>query len=112
MRKFTQLDALDQPRRRPSRAPLVLLFLVIVIATPPIFEVAKINLARLGLFGLTAPVDTPLLNALSAQWEYSHGEVRDWLTPLMVGRKWTPQLVLPVAFLWAGVAAFMLRRGH
>jgi hypothetical protein len=112
MRKFTHLDDLDHPRRKPSKAPKVILFLLIIIATPPMFEVAKLNLARWGLFGLTTPVDTPLLNALSAQWEYSHGELRDWVTPLMVNRRWNPKLVLPFAFLWAGVAAFMLRRGH
>jgi hypothetical protein len=112
MRKFTHLDTLDHPARRPSKAPLVMLFVLIIIATPPMFEVAKINLARWGVFGLTSPVETPLLDALSARWEYSHGELRDWVTPLMVYRRWNPKLVLPIAFFWAGVAAFMLRRGH
>jgi hypothetical protein len=112
MRKFTHLDTLDRPRRRASKAPLVLLFVLILVAAPPMFEVAKLNLARWGLFGITTPVATPVLDAVSAQWEYSHGELRDWVTPLLVNRRWNPRLVLPIAFLWAGVAAFMLRRGH
>jgi hypothetical protein len=109
MRKFTHLDSLDQPRKRRSKAPLVVLFVLILIAAPPLYEVARINLAR---FGLTPPVATPLLDAMSRQWEYSHGEFRDWVTPMLVNRRWNPQFVLPIAFLWAGVAAFMLRRGH
>jgi hypothetical protein len=113
MRKFTHLDSLDKPRRRASKAPLVVLFALILVASPPLFEVAKLNLARHGLLGLSTPVETPLLDVLSAQWQYSHSELRDWVTPLLVNRmRWSPNLVLPVAFFWAGVAAFMLRRGH
>ena len=55
MRKFTHLDALDHTRRRRSKAPLVLLFVLILVATPPMFEVGKMNLARFGLFGFTRP---------------------------------------------------------
>ena len=112
MRKFTHLDSLDRPRRQKSKAPLVILFVLILIATPPMFEVGKMNLARWGLFGLTAPVDTPLLDYLSARWEYSHGELRDWSTPLLASRKWNPKMVVPFALMWAGFAALMLRRGH
>jgi hypothetical protein len=113
MRKFTHLDDLDQPRRQPSKVfPLAVLFVLTLVATPPLFEVAKIHASRHGLFGLTPPVATPLLDALSAQWEYSHGEFRDWLTPLLVNRRWSPKFVLPIAFFWTGVAALMLRRGH
>jgi hypothetical protein len=112
MRKFTQLDALDHARRRRSRAPLVVLFLAIVIASPPAFEAAKLNLARMGLFGLTTPVDTPVLDFLAAQWSDRGSEFRDWATPLMVNRRWNPRLVVPFACLWTLVAALMLRRGH
>jgi hypothetical protein len=112
MRKTTHLDALDHPRRRQSKAPLVLLFVLILVATPPLFEVGKMNLARWRLCGLTYPVDTPLLDFLSAQWEYSHGELRDWSTPLLASRKWNPKMVIPFAFFWTALAALMLRRGH
>jgi hypothetical protein len=113
MRKFTHLDALDQPRQHPSKLfPLVVLSLLILIATPPLFELAKVELSHYGLFGLTPRVETPILDALAKQWEYSHGEFRDWVTPLLADRRWSPKFVMPIAFLWAGVAAFMLRRGH
>ena len=112
MRKFTQLDSLDHPRRKRSKAPLVVLFVLILVATPPLFEVGKLNLARWGLFGLPPSVETPILNTLSAQWETSHSEFRDWITPLMANRRWNPQFVLPIAFIWTAVAAMMLRRGH
>jgi hypothetical protein len=112
MRKFTHIDALDHPRRRRSKAPLVLLFALILVVTPPMFEVGKMNLARWGLFGLTTPVDTPLLDFLGAQWEYSHSELRDWSTPLLVNRRWNPRMVIPFAFFWTALAALMLRRGH
>ena len=111
MRKFCHLDALDVPRRRRSKAPLVVLFVLVLLATPPLFELAKVNLAHWGLFGLPARVDTPLLDAISKQWESSHSEFRDWLAPQLVGWRWNPKFVLPIAFFWAAVAAFMLRRG-
>jgi hypothetical protein len=111
MRKYTHLDALDHPRRRRSKAPLILLLLLVFIATPPLFELTKLNLARCGLFGLSGAVDTPLLDFFAKQWETNHGEIRDWATPLLVNRRWNPQLVLPIAFFWTAVAAFMLRRG-
>jgi hypothetical protein len=112
MRKFTHLDALDQTRRRKSNAPLVLLMILIVIAVPPLYEVAKINLAQFGLFGFAGRADTPLLDFLSAQWEYSHGQLRDWSAPYLVNRRWNPRMVIPFAFFWTALAALMLRRGH
>jgi hypothetical protein len=111
MRKFTHLDTLDHPRRRASKAPLVILGFLVLLAAPPAYEVAKLNLGRFGLCGITNPVDTPVLDFLSKHWETSHGEVRDWITPMMVNRRWTPTMVLPIAFFWCAVAAFMLRRG-
>jgi hypothetical protein len=111
MRKFTNLDTLDRPRRRSSKAPLVVLVLLLLIATPPLYELARLNLANYGLFGLSGAVDTPLLDTLSKFWETSHGEVRDWIAPMMVNRKWNPGLVLPIAFLGTAAGAFMLRRG-
>ena len=112
MRKFAHIDALDHPRRRRSKAPLVLLFVLILIATPPLYEVGKMNLARFGLFGFAGRVDTPLLDFVSAQWEYSHSELRDWSTPLLVYRRWNPKMVIPFALFWAAAAAMMLRRSH
>jgi hypothetical protein len=112
MRKFTHIDALDHPRRRRSKAPLVYLFAIMLIATPPLFEVGKMNLARFHLFGFAGRVDTPLLDFFSAQWEYSHGQLRDWSTPLLANRRWTPGMVIPFAFFWTAMAALMLRRGH
>jgi hypothetical protein len=112
MRKFTHLDSLDRPRQPKSKAPLVLAFAFVVLATPPAFELAKINLARFGVFGLSRPVDTPVLDFVSAQWEATRSELRDWSTPLFVNRRWNPQLVIPFAFVWTALAALMLRRGH
>jgi hypothetical protein len=111
MRKFSHLDVLDRPKRRRSKAPLVVLVLLLLVASPPLYELARLNLAKYGLFGLTGYVDTPLLDTLSKYWETSHGEIRDWIAPLMVNRKWNPRLVLPIAFLWTAWGAFMLRRG-
>jgi hypothetical protein len=111
MRKFCHLDALDAPRRKRSKAPLVILFILVMVATPPLYEAARFHLAEWGLFGLARPVSTPLLDAISKQWEFSHSEVRDWIAPWMVNRRWNPAFVLPIAFFWTGVAAFMLRRG-
>jgi hypothetical protein len=112
MRKFARLDALDDPPRRRSKAPLVLLLILAAIVTPPAFEVVKLNLARLGLFGMTTPVDTHILDTLNAQWQTRHIEFRDWITPLMVNRRWNPRLVIPLAFLWTALAAWLLRKGH
>jgi hypothetical protein len=112
MRKFARLDALDAPPRRRSKAPLVLLFILFAIAAPPTFEVVKLNLARLGLFGMTTPVDTPILDVLNAQWHARDSELRDWITPLLVNRRWNPRLVIPIAFLWTALAAWLLRKGH
>ena len=112
MRKFSHLDVLDPTRPRRSRAPLIFLVALILVATPPLFELARLNAARFGLFGLTMPVETPILDAASAQWEYSHSECRDWIAPWLVNRRWNPNLVLPIAFVWTGLAALMLRRGH
>jgi hypothetical protein len=111
MHKHSQLDSLDRPQRRRSRAPLVVLLLVALAATPLLYEVAQLHLANTGLFGL-GRVDTPILDALSKQWEAGHSEFRDWMAPWMVNRRWSPRLVLPIAFFWTGVAALMLRRGH
>src|SRR4051812_26382663 len=108
MRKFTHLDSLDVTRRPRSRAPLVLLFALMLVATPPAFELAKLNLARFGLFGLSSTVETPILDTLSKHWESGGSEFRDWVTPMLVNRRWNPKLVLPVAFVWTGVAVFML----
>jgi hypothetical protein len=111
MRKFTHLDDLDRPHRRRSRAPLLLLLLVALAATPLLYEAAQLHLSNWGLFGL-GRVDTPILDALRKHWEAGHSEFRDWVTPRLVNYRWSPRLVLPIAFFWAGVAALMLRRGH
>jgi hypothetical protein len=112
MRKFTHLDSLDRPRKRRSRAPLIVLLLMALVATPPAYEFARLKLAEYRLLGFSGAVDTPLLTAISHHWEYGRGELRDWATPLLVNRRWSPQMVLPIAFFWTGVAAFMLRKGH
>ena len=112
MRKFTHLDALDQPRRRRSKAPLVLLFALDPRRHPAPVRGRQDEPVRLGLFGFAGRVDTPLLDFLSAQWEYSHSELRDWSTPLLANRRWNPRLVIPFAFFWTAAAALMLRRGH
>src|SRR3954471_8172012 len=109
MRKFVHLDTLDRPKKRRSKALLVVLFALLVVATPPLYELARLKLAE---HGILAPVATPLLDTISAQWAYSHGEFRDWATPLMASRRWSPSLVLPIAFLWTALGAYMLRRGH
>ena len=111
MRKFTHLDSLDSARRRSSKVPLVLLFVLMLIAIPPMFELGKLNLARCGLFGFTS-CDTPLLDYLSTHWETNHGEVRDWIAPHLTNRTWNPKLVIPFACFWTAAAALMLRRGH
>jgi hypothetical protein len=112
MNKFSALDALDQPRRRKSKAPLVYLLVLILIAAPPLFELSKVGLARLELFGLAAPVATPVLDYLGAGWQTGQSDVRDWIAPMLINLRWSPRLVLPVAFFWAAVAALMLRRSH
>src|SRR6516162_1585969 len=95
MRKYSALDALDQPRRRKSKAPLVYLLILILIATPPLVELGKVNLARFGLFGLSTPVETPVLDFISSGWQTGQSDVRDWITPMMVNCRWNPQLVIP-----------------
>jgi hypothetical protein len=112
MRKFTHLEALDRPRRRKSNAPMILLVVLILIATPFLCEVAKMNLTQFRLFGFSGRADTPLLDFVSTQWEFSHGQIRDWSAPYLVNRRWTPQMVIPFAFFWTAMAALMLRRGH
>lgn len=112
MRKFTHLDTLDDTPRRRSKPPLALLLVLVLIAVPPSFEVVKMNLARWGLFGLTAPVDTPILDAIGAQWQARQSEFRDWIAPHMVNRRWNPRLVLPIAFVWTALAGWLLRKGH
>jgi hypothetical protein len=112
MQKFSGLDTLDEPRRRKSKAPLVYLFVLILLATPPLFELARLHLARWELFGLSAPAETPLLDFLSKGWQTGQSDLRDWMAPMMVNRRWNPQLVIPFAFFWTAVAALMLRRGH
>jgi hypothetical protein len=112
MRKFSALEALDQPRRRRSKAPLVYLVVVVLIATPPLLELGKVGLARLGLFGLAGSVETPVLDFLSSTWQTGQSDVRDWITPMRVQFRWSPRLVIPVAFFWTAVAALLLRRGH
>jgi hypothetical protein len=112
MRKFSALDALETPRRRKSKAPLVYLLVLILIVAPPAFELGKVGLARAQLFGLTNPVATPLLDLLSSTWETGQSDVRDWITPMMLNLRWSPGLVVPIAFFWTAVAAMMLRRGH
>jgi hypothetical protein len=112
MRKFSALDALDAPQRRKSKAPLVYLLVLVLVVTPPLFEFGKVGLARAGLFGLTTPVATPLLDYLSSGWETGQSDVRDWIRPMMINRRWSPGLVIPIAFFWTAVAAMMLRRGH
>jgi hypothetical protein len=113
MYKSARHDFFDEPRRRRrSKSSLVVLLILSAIAAPPLFEVAKIDLARLGWFGMTTPVSTPLLDALDAQWHARHSEFRDWITPLLVNRRWDPRLVLPIAFLWTALGAWLLRKGH
>jgi hypothetical protein len=112
MQKFTNLDSIELPRRRRSKAPKVMLFLMILVVTPPLFEFTKLELAERGLFGIANPVETPILNALSASWETGHGEFREWVTPLIADRTWSPKMVLPIAFFWTGVGVLMLRKGH
>jgi hypothetical protein len=112
MQKFTHLDSLDQPRKKKSKAPLVVLFVLALVATPPLFEVGKMNLARWGLFGLTSRVETPILDTIGKHWHENDRELREWITPFLVNRRWNPQFVLPIAFFWTIVAAMMLRRGH
>src|SRR4051812_28454175 len=109
MRKFVHLDTLDQPKKPRSRAVLVVLFALVVVATPPLYELGRWKLAE---HGILDPVATPLLDTISAHWAYSRGELRDWATPLMARRRWSPSMVLPIAFLWCALGAFMLRRGH
>jgi hypothetical protein len=111
MQKFMALDALDAPQRQKSKAPLVYLFVLILLATPPLFELAKVQAARYELFGLSAPVDTPLLDYLSKTWEFGRSDVRDWMAPYLVNRRWKPEYVIPLAFFFTAIGALMLRRG-
>ena len=112
MRKFTHLDSLDHPRRRRSKAPLVLLFVLILIATPPMFEVGKIEPGAVGTVRAHHAGRHPSARLPQHALGDSHGELRDWSTPLLVNRRWNPKLVIPFAFFWTAVAALMLRRGH
>jgi hypothetical protein len=109
MRKFVHLDTLDQPKKPRSKALLVVFFALVAVAAPPLYELARLKLAE---HGILDPVATPLLDTISAQWAYSDGEFRDWLTPLLARRRWSPSMVLPIAFLWCALGAFMLRRSH
>jgi hypothetical protein len=112
MRKYNHLDTLDDPPRRRSKAPLVVLFVLALIASPPLFEAARLGLSRRGLFGFTATVDTPVLDAIDAQWQARQSEFHDWVTPLMINRKWSPRVVLPIVFLWTAFGVWLLRKGH
>jgi hypothetical protein len=112
MRKFSALDALDPPRRKKSKAPLVYFIVLVLIASPPLFELGKLNLARFGLFGLTNPVQTPVLDVLSAGWQTGESDVRDWIAPKMANLRWSPGFVIPIAFFWTAMGALMLRRTH
>jgi hypothetical protein len=111
MQKFSPLDALDERQQPKSKAPLVYLFVLILLATPPLFELAKVQAARHELFGLSAPAETPLLDFLSKGWENGQSDVRDWIAPYMVNRRWKPEYVIPLAFFLTVVGALMLRRG-
>jgi hypothetical protein len=88
------------------------LLVLILIATPPVFELGKVGLARLGLFGLETPVQTPVLDFLGSAWETGQSDVRDWITPMTFNLRWSPRFVIPFAFFWTAVAALMLRRSH
>jgi hypothetical protein len=111
MRKYTCLEVDEQPRRRPSRAPAVILLLMILLLSPVLYESTALCIASWKtVLGTYTPVETPILDAIKESWRTGRLEALSWFRPVFHSYPWKAAVVVPFAFVWTLIAAIPLRK--
>ena len=97
---------------RRSRVPMVILFLLVLIVSPLAYECGSLVFARWqSIYGTYWAPRTPLLSAIAEWSAFSNFETRRQFSSRFLNGHWSPNLAIPLAVTWAGLAAFFLRRG-
>jgi hypothetical protein len=113
MRKYHGIGDDQGQRASRSRAPMVILFLIVLLIAPFAYEGGSIVVARWqSMYGTYWEPRTPILNAISEWSATSNREVQRQFSKSFLNGRWSPALAIPMAITWAGLAAFFLRRGH
>jgi hypothetical protein len=111
MRKFSCLEVDEQPRRRPSRLPVVALVLLLLLLSPILYESSAICIAAWKTaLGTYTPVETPVLDSIKESWRTGRLEASSWVRPVFHSYPWKASVVVPFAFVWTMIAAIPLRK--
>lgn len=113
MRKYSTFDEneCDQPRRSSLIAKLVLLMMVMLIS-PLLYECGNLSYSRWqGVVGRSQRVQTPILDAIAIH-SNEFGQQFSGLGKSTFRKvEWKPSTIVPIAFGFAAVAGWFLRRG-
>ena len=112
MPKTMSLVNEPRPRGRAIRRLQVALLCLFAIAIAfPLYDISRICIATWqGMYGPVYHVETPVLDAIRECTRMANRDVHDFVVPYVSRLPWKPNVVLPLAFLWTGLAALLLRR--
>ena len=113
MRKYSTFDDNDFERSRGSKATqrLILLMIVLLISTLR-YECGNLSYSRWqGVLGRSQRVDTPILDMIAHQASELRQQFGGAGTSAFRKIEWKPMTIVPMAFGFAAVGAWFLRRG-
>lgn len=111
MRK-NQLNMLEESKPKPpKRYGRTLLVVLLIAAFPLIYEGSLLCVAQWkSMFGRVEVVHTPVLDFIREQFTSAREKMSDFEVRSSPAIQWKPEVVVPLAILWTGVAVLILRR--
>jgi hypothetical protein len=112
MRKLQSVTADPRPRTRRSKATFFLVFSLLLMFSPIVYESGlRCYASWQGLFGTYPQIQTPVLDALNAGYETASFDLKQLTSGIFRQSPWKPSFVIPFAIFWTGVLAMLLRKG-
>ena len=113
MRKFQTLDADERlANKKASSAARMILLVMVVLISPLVYEVGNVAYGRWQSVTLRSHrIETPIMDAIARYGSEFRGEFGGMGTSVFRKIEWKPTTIVPLAFGFAAIAAWFLRRG-
>src|SRR4051812_49239669 len=111
MRKLPTVSLDNRPRSRKRRVVGFLVITLLLVLSPVIYESSIVVAARWqGLFGVYPNVRTPVLDAITDNYQMATYDMKQWTRSIFHRTPWKSSYVIPIAIIFTGSLAMLMRK--